>query len=1213
MRLFWEFFTFELKLRAKSISTYIYFLLWFFFMFCCVASESFGPIGFGNGKVTLNGPYANTFNDVGISLFGMIVIAAIFGPAILRDFQRDTHQILFTKPISKFAYLGGRWSGSFVTCAFAFSGALFGEYLGTLAPWADHTRIAPNHFWWYVQPFLSMVVVQIFFLGSLFFVVAALSRKVFIVYLQGAAFLIIYEIGVNVFSTTRSLERFWSAIFDPVGAQLLDSVTRYWTVIEKNSKLLVWSLHEANGVMVYNRLLWLGVGLLSLVVLWWKFPMSVEALTARSQGKRAAKAKMEEDLAARPVRSLVAAELPRVRQAFSAGATRQQYLSLSLLRAKTILRDIPFWVLACLMVGFAAISGYFAGKIAEINVWPVTYLMVNAVEGFSILILYVVATFYAGELIWRERDTHVDGIHDALPMRETTDWLSKLTAIAVVELLLLVIVMFVGIFMQTLAGYHHYEVGQYLKELYVVTFPQVLVFALFALFVQTIISNKFIGHGIVIGVFLLENILFNFGWENTLYLFGNVPPYTYSDMNGYGHFVRALFWSDAYWLLVAGVLGVISIALARRGAEDGWRARMRLARSRVPSLIPAALVFALAAAGAGYWYYYNSHVLNEYLNSSALRDIQANYERQFKKYENMAIPKVIAVDTRVDIDPAHRGFSGWGSYTLQNKAAQPISEVHITDGQNSVSNVKFDRPSRIVSSAPRNLYSIYALEQPLQPGEAMQMTFNVSAKSPGFRDGNERPELAYNGTFFDAGYYPTIGYDTNMEIADPRRRREQHLAALEEMAPRGDAVQSLNNLFVKSSDWISFHCVVSTSEGQMAIAPGYLKREWKEGDRNFYEYDMGSTHIADFYSFMSARYSVRREDYKGTKLEVYYTPGHEYDIDDMLASSKAGLDYYQQNFSPFQFQQFRILEFPRYRGFAQSFPNTVPYSESIGFIERMEKKNDIDFTYFVTAHELGHQWWGHQLIGGNVQGSNMMSETLAEYSALMVMKQKYGADNMHRYLRHELDTYLRGRAGEVRHESPLALVQREPYVWYQKGGQIMYTLADYIGEDKVDLALHNFLMQYRYSNATNSQTEPYPDTRLLEAALREQTPPELQYLIDDGFESIVLYDDRAISANVTPTADQKYKVTLTVQARKVKADGNGNETPMTINDYIDVGVFIGKKDEEKPLYLKKEKFTQEQQTFEIIVDQMPTRAGIDPYNKLIDKIADDNMIDVTKQ
>jgi aminopeptidase N len=277
-----------------------------------------------------------------------------------------------------------------------------------------------------------------------------------------------------------------------------------------------------------------------------------------------------------------------------------------------------------------------------------------------------------------------------------------------------------------------------------------------------------------------------------------------------------------------------------------------------------------------------------------------------------------------------------------------------------------------------------------------------------------------------------------------------------------------------------------------------------------------------------------------------------------------------------------------------------------------QEKTDIDFTYFVTAHELGHQWWAHQLIGANVQGSNMMSETLAEYSALMLMQKKYGPENMHRFLKHELDQYLRGRGDEARHEPPLALVQREPYVWYQKGGQIMYTLADYIGEDKVNTALRNFLMEHRYANATNAQTVPYPDTRLLVAALRAQTPPELQYLITDGFDNIVLYDNKVVSAVVTPTANHKFKVTMTVQASKVKADGNGNETPMGLNDYIEIGVFRGKKDEEQPLYLKKEKITQEQSTYEIVVNEMPTRAGIDPYNKLVDRNADDNMIDITK-
>jgi aminopeptidase N len=404
-------------------------------------------------------------------------------------------------------------------------------------------------------------------------------------------------------------------------------------------------------------------------------------------------------------------------------------------------------------------------------------------------------------------------------------------------------------------------------------------------------------------------------------------------------------------------------------------------------------------------------------------------------------------------------------------------------------------------------------------------------------------------------------------------------------------------------------------------------KSWEKDGRRYYEYGMGSTHILDFFAYMSGRYAVRKESYAGVdgpiSLEVYYDPAHTYNIDEMLAGSRAGLDYFEKNFSPYQFKQYRILEFPRYRTFAQSFPNTVPFSESIGFISRVLKPTDVDLTLFVTAHELGHQWWGHQLIGGQVQGSNMMSETLAQYSAYMVMQQKYGKDYMHRVMRHFLDRYLRGRAGEVRGERPLALVQRESYVWYEKGGQIMYTLADYIGDDKVDLALHNFLMQYRYANARNqtdavqqqigtaAENEPYPDTRLLVAALREQTPPELQYLIDDGFNRIVLYDNKTVSATSKKTADGKYLVTLSVEARKAQADANGVETPLPLSDFIDIGVFSGKKDEEKPLYMKKEKITREHQTFTMVVDQQPTRAGIDPYNKLIDRISDDNMIDIT--
>jgi hypothetical protein len=111
------------------------------------------------------------------------------------------------------------------------------------------------------------------------------------------------------------------------------------------------------------------------------------------------------------------------------------------------------------------------------------------------------------------------------------------------------------------------------------------------------------------------------------------------------------------------------------------------------------------------------------------------------------------------------------------------------------------------------------------------------------------------------------------------------------------------------------------------------------------------------------------------------------------------------------------------------------------------------------------------------KGSNMMSESLAEYSALRVMQQKYGDEHMRRFLKHELDGYLRGRAGEVRHEPPLVLVQNEPYVWYQKGSMAFYALSDAIGEDKLNLALKEFLDKWKMNGP------PYPDTRgLVEAA-----------------------------------------------------------------------------------------------------------------------------------
>ena len=230
--------------------------------------------------------------------------------------------------------------------------------------------------------------------------------------------------------------------------------------------------------------------------------------------------------------------------------------------------------------------------------------------------------------------------------------------------------------MQTVLGYYHYEVLQYVEELYVVTLPQMLGIALFALFVQTMVSNKFVGHGIVIGVVVLQPILFTFGWENTLYLPGAVPQYVYSDMNGYGHFVPALFWAILYW--------ICDLCAARRGLHRLRAARRRgfAARTRVAGAAGGATAGAggrgflwLVAAGAGGWYYYNAHVLNEYLTADDRRAHPGRLRARLQAIRTSAAAQGHGRRGQLSTSiPERRSFTGTGRYTLQNKGTQPIVE-----------------------------------------------------------------------------------------------------------------------------------------------------------------------------------------------------------------------------------------------------------------------------------------------------------------------------------------------------------------------------------------------------------------------------------------------------------------------------------------------------------------------------------------------------------
>jgi aminopeptidase N len=358
--------------------------------------------------------------------------------------------------------------------------------------------------------------------------------------------------------------------------------------------------------------------------------------------------------------------------------------------------------------------------------------------------------------------------------------------------------------------------------------------------------------------------------------------------------------------------------------------------------------------------------------------------------------------------------------------------------------------------------------------------------------------------------------------------------------------------------------------------------------------------ILNFFSVLSARYAVMRDTWRDVKLEIYHHPQHTYALDRMMRGMKDALEYCSENFGPYQHRQARILEFPRYQTFAQSFPNTIPYSEGLGFIARVRegKADDVDYPYYVTAHEIAHQWWGHQVVGGRAQGATLTSETMAQYAALMVMKHRYGPRQMKRFLKFELDGYLMGRALERKKELPLARVENQQYIHYQKGSLAMYALQDFIGEERVNRALRRYVEKVRF------QGPPYTGSTELLGFLREETPPEYQYLLEDLFETITLYDNRVVDAKVRKNEQGSWDVTLQVLAKKYRSDEKGTQTELDFQDWMDVGALDAKGE---ALFLEKRKVPKGASELTFTVAVKPAQVGVDPLNVLIDRTPGDNV------
>jgi len=1178
--------SFELKHRFTRPSGWIYFSLYFvlaFFMAILFAGAFEGFVyNFGlSSKVPLNSPIVINQIIGYVGYMGFLVIAPVFGESIHRDFENGFHQVLFACPIEKRGYFAVRFLGSFLSCLFIFSSIGFATYLATFMPFIDRTLVAQNHLWYYVAPYLTGLIPNLFVFGALFMAVVSMKKKMAPVYVLSIALFTGFMISGKISDGVDNL--LFGALSDPFGLVGAHQITRYWSLAEQKAQVV-----PLVGNFLINRLFWVGAGAFFLFLGYTLFNPFHFAKEKKKQNEGV---------------SICSKKLNLLKIHLSPDSWKV-FWQLALSEFKQAFSNLYFLIiLLCGIFYVFAVSGTI-GKLFGTETLPVTYQVLDVIKGSFGLFVLIITTFYGGELVWKDRGHRIHELIDSKPVSPLFLYLSKLGCLFLIQLFLIGLIFASSVLFQICRGYHSFEWSIYAKGLLIYTLPGWILRCVFVLWAQTVAKNKHLGHCFVLFYYCLIFWLPSFGFDQGLYLIGRLPTAFYSDMNGFGPIAWPFSIYTLYWGSFHFCLAIVTVLLWQRGVIIQWKDRICEFRTRIAPVHKSLLSVGLSAwLLLGGFIYYNTHVLNTYKTKKMVNKERLDYEIGYSKYKARIQPKLSSVVVEVDLFPHARMMKTKGTYQYTNQSNEPIETLVVNlPSDVTFTKLEWSKSAKVAEEDERLGVKIYGLDEALLPGESVSFSFSLIVESKGFQNlGSFSTEIVENGTFFNnSDYFPSVGYNARMELSDAKARKKHHLEEKEILASIDNTEALSHNFFTKEGDWIDFEATVSTCEDQIAIAPGYLEAEWVENGRRYFHYKMDCP-MLPFYAILSGRYVVARDTWNGVNIEIFHHPTHTLNIDAMIDGVKKSLDYYTTHFSPYQFRQMRIIEFPRYRGFAQSFPNTVPYSESLGFIAKVDPNDpeDINYPFYITAHEVAHQWWGHQVVSGMVQGASMLSESLAQYSALMVLEKEVGEEQMQKFLKYELDKYLYGRSMESKKELPLMLNENQAYICYQKGTLAFYHLKDVLGEEKLNAVLRDYIDDVAF------QKPPFTRSVDLVSRLKEKASAAEKRLVEELFETITLYVNRTASVTYKETESGQYEVTIQSLHQKWRCDEEGNEYAVPVDDSIDVGIY---NTEGNLIYLEKHNVVDGLNTIKVVVDQEPAKGGVDPLNKLIDRFSSGHLL-----
>ena len=704
---------FELRYWLRRMMLFIFLFIIVALIVAAMSSDSV-RVGSSVGNTVRNAPFVIQNFYSGMGIFCCLMTTAFVNDAASRDFACNSHQLLFSKPMNKWSFLMGRFWGAILIALIPLAGVTLGTLLAPLMPWNDDPeKFAPvhwgAHFWGFVIFALPNTIVT----GAAIFAIAIWLRSTFASFI-GIVLILMFS-GMTQSLLGNLENETLSQLADPFGIVAFTTQTKYWTTTDKETLALTLG----NSMMLYNRVIWLAVGAALLLVSCGRFSFA-------ERNKRSSKKFVHESV---PVSSSV----PAVELHFNwTTSLLQLWSQFKIDFVSTIKSPVFVVIIFASMVDTFFSLRMVANEGFGLSALPVTYQMINIIRGGMYVYLLAVIIFYSGVLVWKERDSRLDEVLDAMPHSTVIAFSAKLLTLVIVVALVLGVYVLMAVINQAMAGYTRFQLGLYFKELFLISYVWIFGFMVLSLLLHTLSPNKYVGYFSIV-IAGIANV-FMWPWleiQSNLIQFAKLPTYIYSDMFQFKPYTAGLVWFGSYWILFTLLLGCIAMLFWQRGRDQGPKLRIPLAMQRARSttgVVTTGLLVCWAVTGG--WIYFNAEVLNDYDSVDYAETRQVTYEKEFKQYETLSQPRVISVKHEIDLFPHQRKLIFKGDQVLENQSGEPITKLLLNIDDDFETSVEIENAKRIEEHQEAGLW-VYEFSPALESGEQARMNYSVTYASRG--------------------------------------------------------------------------------------------------------------------------------------------------------------------------------------------------------------------------------------------------------------------------------------------------------------------------------------------------------------------------------------------------------------------------------------------------------------------------------------------------